>query len=131
MTPRTVRWFRHSLSGATLAAFVVSTSAAAQEPVRLKVTYGQVYAVSGMTFAWTTLYVNVKNIAFQKSVVMHYKDQVDGSWKDFPLTHSGYYGNYDVFSGANAPAAQEFVIKYAMPGEEVGDRNVSASYDVD
>lgn len=130
MTPRTVRWFRHSLSGATLAAFVVSISAAAQEPVRLKVTYGQVYAVSGMTFAWTTLYVNVKNIAFQKSVVMHYKDQVDGSWKDFPLTHSGYYGNYDVFSGANAPATQEFVIKYATPGEEHWDNNGGANYHV-
>ena len=112
-----MRRFRHSLAGATLAAVVVSTSAAAQEPVRLKVAYGQVYAVSGMTFAWTTLYVNVKNIAFQKSVVMHYKDQVGGSWKDFPLTHSGYYGNYDVFSGANAPATQKENGEGGAPGQ--------------
>ncbi len=45
---------------------------------------------------------------------MHYKDPSTGNWKDFPLTFSGHYANYDVFSGANAPMAQEFVIKYGV-----------------
>jgi len=92
--------FGQWLAGVTLAA-IVPILASAEEPVRLKVTFGQVYAVSGMTFDWTTVDVNVKNIAFQKSVVMHYKDPAAGTWKDFPLTFSGHYGNYDVFSGTS------------------------------
>ena len=81
-----------------------------------------------MTFDWTTIDVNVKNIAFQKSVVMHYKDPAVGTWKDFPLIFSGHYGNYDVFTGANAPTTQEFVIKYAVPGEEHWDNNGGSNY---
>ena len=111
-------------------AVIVPIVASGQEPVRLKIAYGQVYAVSGMTFDWTTIDVNVKNIAFQKSVVMHYKDPSTGNWKDFPLTFSGHYANYDVFSGANAPLTQEFVIKYGVPGEEHWDNNGSTNYKI-
>src|SRR6476619_919204 len=107
--------FGQWLARVTLAAIVpmaiVPIAASAEEPVRLKVAYGQVYSVSGMTFDWTAIDVNVKNIAFQKSIVMHYKDTAGGTWKDFPLTFSGHYGNYDVFSATNAPTTQEFVIK--------------------
>ena len=102
--------FGQWLARVTLAAIVpmasVPIAASAEEPVRLKVAYGQVYAVSGMTFDWTMIDVNVKNIAFQKSVVMHYKDLAVGTWKDFPLTFSGHDGNYDVFSGTNAPTTR-------------------------
>jgi hypothetical protein len=117
-----------------MAAAVLSAAlpmaAGADEPVRLKVAYGQVYAVSGMTYDWTTIDVNVKNIAFQKSVVMHYKDPADGTWKDFPLAFSGHYGNHDVFSGGSAPSTKEFVIKYAVPGEEHWDNNGGANYHI-
>jgi Carbohydrate/starch-binding module (family 21) len=109
-------------------AAILPVAAWPDEPVRLKAAYGQVYAVSGMTFDWTTIDVNVKNIAFQKSVVMHYKDPAVGTWKDFPLIFSGHYGNYDVFTGANAPTTQEFVIKYAVPGEEHWDNNGGSNY---
>jgi hypothetical protein len=94
--------FLEWLAGGIIA-IIVPIVASGQEPVRLKIAYGQVYAVSGMTFDWTTIDVNVKNIAFQKSVAMHYKEPSTGNWKEFPLTFSGHYGNYDVFSGANAP----------------------------
>jgi hypothetical protein len=123
------KWCRRWLVGLALTA-IVPMVGGADEPVRLKVAYGQVYAVSGMTFDWTTIDVNVKNIAFQKSVVMHYKDATAGTWKDFPLTFSGHYGNYDVFRGSNAPTTQEFVIKYAVPGEEHWDNNGGTNYHI-
>ena len=121
--------FLEWLAGGIIAV-IVPIVASGQEPVRLKIAYGQVYAVSGMTFDWTTIDVNVKNIAFQKSVVMHYKDPSTGNWKDFPLTFSGHYANYDVFSGTNAPMTQEFVIKYGVPGEEHWDNNGSTNYKI-
>ncbi len=124
------KWFGRSLVALLGAAATVPVAASADEPVRLKLAYGQSYAVSGMTFGWTTIDVNVKNIAFQKSVVMHYKDAAAGTWKDFPLTFSGHYGNYDVFSGTNAPTTQEFVIKYTVPGEEHWDNNAGANYQI-
>ena len=125
-----LKWLGRCLARAALAATVVPMAARAAEPVRLKVAYGQAYAVSGMTFDWTTIDVKVKNIAFQKSVAMHYKDPAAGTWKDFPLTFSGHYGNYDVFNGANAPTTQEFVIKYAVPGEEHWDNNGGTNYHI-
>ncbi len=127
------RFWRGIAAIALLAAIPVAAvpaAKAADEPVRLKVAYGQVYAVSGMTFDWTTIEVNVKNIDFQKSVVMHYKDPADGSWKDYPLAFSGHYGNYDVFSGGNAPTTGEFVIKYAVPGGEHWDNNGGENYHI-
>jgi hypothetical protein len=124
------QWLARVTLGAIVPMAIVPVAASAEEPVRLKVAYGQVYAVSGMTFDWTTIDVNVKNIAFQKSVVMHYKDPAVGTWKDFPLTFSGHYGNYDVFSGTNAPTTQEFVIKYGVPGEERWDNNGGTNYKI-
>ena len=60
-----LKWLGRCLARAALAATVVPMAARAAEPVRLKVAYGQAYAVSGMTFDWTTIDVKVKNIAFQ------------------------------------------------------------------
>jgi hypothetical protein len=130
MKKTALKWFGRWLAGAALVTTIVPMAAGAAETVRLKVAYGQVYAVSGMTFAWTTIDVNVKNIAFQKSVAMHYKDPAAGTWKDFPLTFSGHYGNYDLFSGVNAPTTQEFVIKYAVPGDELWDNNGGVNYHI-
>ena len=58
-------------------------AAGADEPVRLRAAYGQVYSVSGMTFNWTTIDLSVKNIAFQKSVFMHYKDPAAAPGRTF------------------------------------------------
>jgi hypothetical protein len=124
-----MKWLGRWLILVSLAASI-PMAAGAEESVRLKVAYGEVYAVSGMTFDWTTIGVSVKNIAFQKSVIMHYKDPAAGTWKDHPLTFSGHYENYDVFSSANAPATQEFVIKYAVPGEEHWDKNGVTNYHI-
>jgi hypothetical protein len=114
MKNTTLKWFEEWLAGAALAAILPMTADAA-EPLRLKLAYSQVYAVSG---------------TFQKSVVMHYKDPAAGTWKDFLLTFSGHYGNYDVFTGTNAPTTQEFVIKYAVPGEEHWDNNAGTNYHI-
>src|SRR4029450_3686822 len=122
------RTFSKSFNRLLLAVLLAPASAGADEPGRLKVAYGQGYAVSGMSFSWTTIDVNVKNIAFQKSLVMHSKEAATGTWKDFTLNFAGHYGNYDVFSGANAPVTQEFVIKYAVPGEEHWDNNGGTNY---
>jgi len=122
----TLKWLGPWLLSLSLAP--VPIAAAADEPVRLKVAYGQVDSVSGMTFSWTTVGVNVKNIAFQKAVMMHYKDPAAGTWMDAPLTFSGHYGNYDVFNSTNAPTTPEFVIKYSVPGEEHWDNNDGTNY---
>src|SRR5215204_2517466 len=58
------KWFGRSLGALLAAAAAVPMAAGADEPVRLKIAYGQSYAVSDMTFGWTTIDVNVKNIAY-------------------------------------------------------------------
>ena len=114
---------------AALCLFGSSLNAAkAEEPVRLKMAYGQNYAVSGMTFDWTTIQVKVKNIAYEKGVVFHYK-AADGTWKDYPLPFVAHYNNYDLFGGdGSTPTTTEFAIKYAVPGQEYWDNNSGANY---
>lgn len=102
----------------------------ADEPVRLKVAYGQTYAVSGMSYSWTTIEANVSNVAYEKSVVMYYKDPADATWKDFPLPFKGHYGNYDVFGSASAPFSEQFVVRYAVPGATYWDNNGGSDYKI-
>jgi hypothetical protein len=114
--------------GISFLSFSLST-AIADEPVRVKTAYGQNYAVSGMTYNWTTLQVKVKNIAYEKSVVLHYKD-ADSTWKDYPLPFIAHYNNYDLFGDGNAPVTSEFSIKFAAPGQEHWDNNNGANYKI-
>ncbi len=119
------------LAAAALIAAGLLTSPAVAEPapVRLKVAYGENYAVSGMTFSWTTVSVKLKNIAYEKQVTLHYRDPSDNTWKDHQLSFAGHYGNYDVFSGGGTtPVTDEFVIRYNVPGNEYWDNNAGANY---
>lgn len=101
-----------------------------QEAVRLKVAFGENYAVSGMTVSWTHIRAKVKNIDYNKNVIFHYKDS-DGNWKDHPLEFLAHYGNYDVFTGiGTAPVTNEFAIKYIVPGQEHWDNNQSQNYKI-
>ena len=113
-----------------LALSMLAASARADDPpVRLKVAYGQTYAVSGMTYAWTTIEANVKNIAYEKNVAMFYRDPADGTWKDFPLAFKGHYGDYDVFGNAgNAPVTDRFVVRFSVPGQTYWDNDRGADY---
>jgi len=111
---------------------IASVAAADPPPVRLKVAYGENYAVSGMTFSWTTIRVKVKNINYQKQVTLHYRVAGTDSWQDHPLAFVGHYGNYDIFGGdGSTPVTQEFAIRYNVPGQEHWDNNNGANYHID
>lgn len=101
------------------------------EPVRLKVAFGENYAVSGMTFAWTRIYVNIKNITYTKKVQLHYKG-FDGLWRDFNLPFVGHYGNFDVFgsSSSSTPPCNEFVVRYVVSNMEFWDDNSFENYKI-
>jgi hypothetical protein len=106
-------------------------AAADPPPVRLKVAYGENYAVSGMTFSWTTIRVKVRNIDYQKQVTMHYRAPGATTWQDHPLAFMGHYGNYDLFGGdGSTPVAEELVIRYAVPDQEFWDNNNGANYSI-
>lgn len=128
---------RHRFSViALVATFVASLIlarpvAADPPPVRLKVAYGESYAVSGMSFSWTTIRVKVQNIDYEKQVTMHYRAPGGTTWQDHPLAFMGHYGSYDVFGGdGSTPLAEEFAIRYNVPGQEFWDNNDTANYNI-
>ena len=134
-TPKTRAFSRlaiYLLAAPIVAAILLSRPAAADPlPVRLKVAYGETYAVSGMTFSWTTVRVKVQNLAFDKQVTLHYRAPGATTWQDHPLMFMGHFGNYDVFGGDGAtPVAEEFAIRYNVDGQEFWDNNNTANYQV-
>ena len=126
------RFGAFALPAALVAGIALSGPAAADPPpVRLKVAFGETYAVSGMTFSWTTIRVKVQNIDYQKQVTMHYRAPGASTWQDHPLALIGHYGNYDVFGGdGSTPVAEEFAIRYNVPGQEFWDSNDATDYQV-
>lgn len=131
--PTALRRSRAFALAATLVASIAIAGPAAADPppVRLKVAYGETYAVSGMTFSWTTIQVKVQNIDYQKQVTMHYRAPGSSTWQDAPLAFVGHYGNYDVFGGnGSTPVAEEFAIRYNVPGHEFWDNNDTANYHI-
>jgi len=121
-----------ALAATLVAGLMFARPAAADPPpVRLKVAYGESYAVSGMSFSWTTIRVKVQNIDYQKQVTMHYRAPGGSTWQDHPLAFMGHYGNYDVFGGdGSTPVAEEFSIRYTVPGQEFWDNNNTANYHI-
>lgn len=100
-------------------------------PVRLKVAFNQNYAVSGMTFNWTTIAVKVQNLAFDKDVDLFFSHHGSASWQQAPLIFDGHYGNYDVFgSDSVGPVANidTFAIRYRAGGMEFWDNNGGSNY---
>lgn len=121
---------KRAFAAAVLVCCLAPLAVRADDPVRLKVAYGQNYAVSGMTQSWTTIEAHVQNIAYEKSVFMYYKDPADQAWKEFPLPFKGHYGNYDVFGGVNAPASAQFVLRFTVPGATYWDNNNGTDYTI-
>lgn len=100
-------------------------------PVKLKIAFNQNYAVSGMTFNWTTLAVKVQNLGFDKDVDLFFSHHGSSSWQQAPLLFQGHYGNYDVFgSNSTGPIAQidTFAIRYRVGVLEYWDNNGGSDY---
>ncbi|MFA5353426.1 MAG: hypothetical protein WC291_04290 [Thermodesulfovibrionales bacterium] len=98
--------------------------------VRLKAAYGEFYAVAGMTFSWSNISAKVKNIAYSKTVQLHYRSLTDGLWKDKTLPFMNHFENYDIFGSPSAPFCQEFVIKYIVDGSVCWDNNNGLNYQI-
>lgn len=101
-------------------------------PIRLRVAFNQNYAVSGMTFNWTTLFVRVRNIAYDKQVDLVYSPLGSSVWLSAPLPHIGHFGNYDVFGSdsTSLSGVESFALRYRVAGSEYWDNNLGANYTI-
>lgn len=101
-------------------------------PIRLKVAFNQNYAVSGMTFDWTTLFAKVRNIAFDKEVDLVYSPFGSSVWLERPLGFVSHHGNYDVFGSDSVTlsSVETFALRYRVAGAEYWDNNFGADYTI-
>jgi hypothetical protein len=97
------------------------------QPVRLEYATAQEFSSGGASFSGTFVMAKVQNIAFEKAVVLHYR-QFSG-WGDVRLDWTANYDNYDVFS-ATVPYTNEFVISYSTAGRTYWDNNNLRNYRV-
>lgn len=101
-------------------------------PIRLKLAFNQNYAVSGMTFDWTTLFAKVRNLGFEKQVDLVYSPVGSSAWFERPLTFVSHHGNYDQF-GSDAvglSGVETFALRYRVAGAEYWDNNLGANYTI-
>jgi hypothetical protein len=94
-------------------------------PVRLEYATAQDFSSGAASFSGTFVRAKVQNIAFDKTVSLHYR-QFSG-WSDMRLNWTANYGNYDVFS-VTAPYTNEFVISYSVAGGTYWDNNDFLNY---
>jgi hypothetical protein len=101
-------------------------------PVRLKLAFNQNYAVSGMTFNWTTLFAKVSNLAFDKQVDLVYSPFGSSAWLTKPLGFISHHGNYDVFGSDSVSLSmvETFALRYRAAGVEYWDNNFGANYTI-
>jgi hypothetical protein len=97
------------------------------ESVRLKLARREFFSGGGFSGTYAPFSVKVKNIAFSKEVVVHYTPYGD-TWKDFALTFSSHFGDYDVFGGTVNEQVMQFVIRYSSGGETFFDNNAGQDY---
>jgi Carbohydrate/starch-binding module (family 21) len=98
--------------------------------VRLKLGRREFFSGGGFSGSFAPISVKVKNIAFSKDVAVHYTP--DGnSWKDFPLSFSSHFGDYDIFSGTVNEQVTQFVIRYTAGGGTFFDNNTGQNYHLD
>jgi hypothetical protein len=101
-------------------------------PVHLKIAFNQNYAVSGMTFNWTTLFAKVSNLAFDKQVDLVYSPLGSSAWLTQPLGFVSHHGNYDVFGSDSVglSTVETFALRYRVAGSEYWDNNFGANYTI-
>lgn len=101
--------------------------------VRLKYATTQMFALGGIPggVAYTYIRAKVKNIAYAKDVVVHYRlAGSPQSWADIPLVWLANHGNYDVFGIGDGFVTEEFVVRAGMDGQSEWDNNDGANYQV-
>ena len=95
-------------------------------PVRLKYGTLQQYAVSGMSWSWTTIYAKAKVFPTAGSVQVRYLDGA-GIWKETNMSVTGTYGNYKVYY-VQAPYTTRFCLKYTVGSVIYWDNNDGSDY---
>lgn len=100
--------------------------------VRLKIAFNQNYAVSGMSFSWTTIAVKVQNLAFDKQVDLFYSPYGSSGWERVPLLFQSHHDNYDVFGSDSTSLSmvEDFAIRYRVAGMEFWDNNGGSNYHI-
>jgi hypothetical protein len=104
-----------------------------EQPVKLKYCLSETFSPGqGLTDVMDTeISAKVKNIAFEKSVAIHYA-QFDGTWTEKELIWQDNFGDYDLFSKKdNSFVTNQFVIRYSVNGETFWDNNNGADYHLD
>lgn len=77
--------------------------------------------------------VKVKNIAYDKAVTLHYKNNITGEWVD-NAAHYCYSldDNYEIWEGSvyywSMPGYVQFAIKYEVAGQTYWDNNDNNDY---
>jgi hypothetical protein len=97
------------------------------ESVRLKLAKQEFFSGGGFTAAYAPVAVKVKNIAFSKSVTVHYTSD-NNTWKDYPLAFSLHFQDYDIFKGEVNEQVSQFVIRYTVNSETFFDNNSGSNY---
>lgn len=99
------------------------------DSVRLKLAKQEFFSGGGFTTSFVPVSVKVKNIALSKSVTVHYTTD-NNSWKDFPLSFSLHFQDYDIFNGEVNEQLSQFVIRYFVNGETFFDNNSGKNYHI-
>ncbi|AGC47954.1 endonuclease/exonuclease/phosphatase [Myxococcus stipitatus DSM 14675] len=137
-TTRTGTPARWSLLRVALTAVLTSTSALAADEVRLLEAVSTVSSYRGNTWQDVTYLLVVKNLAYEKQVVIHDK-QPDGSWLDLSASYVGGAGagqelwkvtrQYPSWGTAPQPTRDlEFVARLTVNGQTYWDNNAGANY---
>ncbi len=144
MTPSTLslllgRAWRSLLTLAVLFVGLSAAPALAADEVRLLKAFSAVSNRYGYTWQDTQYTVLVKNLAYDKQVVIHGRD-LSGAWVDLSATYAGPADNgYEVWKAsrtyANYPSGPaettrdlEFVVRYTVNGQTYWDNNNGQNY---
>ncbi len=100
------------------------------ETVRLELARRGFFSGGGFSGSFMVATVRVKNIAFTKTVDVHYTP--DGhNWKDFSLSHSFFAGDHDIFEGTVNEQVEQLVIRYTTGGQTQYDNYFGQNYRLD
>lgn len=101
--------------------------------VRLKYATTQTFAIGGIPggVAYTYVRAKVNNVAFEKTVVAHYRQlEAPYLWADIPLKWISHHGSYDVFGLGNDFVTNELVVRATVGGQTEWDNDGGLNYAV-